>query len=42
MEYAPDEILATTGVAQGCFVSLMAFLNPRRRSDFAGPGLFYL
>ncbi len=28
MDYAPDEILATTGVAQGCFVSLMAFLNP--------------
>lgn len=28
MEYGPDEILATTGVAQGCFVSLMAFLNP--------------
>ncbi len=28
MDYGPDEILATTGVAQGCFVSLMAFLNP--------------
>ncbi|HPF18080.1 MAG: pyridoxal phosphate-dependent aminotransferase [Bacillota bacterium] len=28
MDYGPDEILATTGVAQGCFVSLMSFLNP--------------
>ena len=28
IEYVPDEILATTGVAQGCFVSLMALLNP--------------
>lgn len=28
LEYKHNEILATTGVAQGCFVSLMAFLNP--------------
>jgi len=28
LEYRPDEILATTGVAQGCFVALMSFLNP--------------
>lgn len=28
LDYQHDEILATTGVAQGCFVSLMTFLNP--------------
>lgn len=28
LDYVPDEVLATTGVAQGCFVSLMSFLNP--------------
>ncbi len=28
LDYCPEEILATSGVAQGCFVSLMAFLNP--------------
>ncbi|NCB42840.1 MAG: pyridoxal phosphate-dependent aminotransferase [Clostridia bacterium] len=28
LDYVPNEVLATTGLAQGCFVSLMALLNP--------------
>jgi aminotransferase len=28
LDYSPEQILVTTGVAMGCFVSLMSFLNP--------------